>query len=122
MIREHFLEDTLLQFKKYKHLVDRAIAQVTQEQFFQALDPNSNSIAIMVKHMAGNMHSRWTDFLTTDGEKPDRYRDREFELEPLDTRERLLASPRLRHHAGHLHFRFRRRCRRRTVDTVDERG
>ena len=90
MIREHYLEDSLVQFKKYKHLADRALAQVTDEQFFQAIDPDTNSIAIMVKHMAGNMHSRWTDFLTTDGEKPDRYRDREFELEPFDTRERLL--------------------------------
>lgn len=90
MIREHYLQDALVQLKKYKELAERGFGQVSDEQFFQAIDPHSNSIAIIVKHLAGNMHSRWTDFLTTDGEKPDRNRDREFELEPLDTRERLL--------------------------------
>jgi hypothetical protein len=90
MIREHYLKDAILQLKKSKHLVDRALSQVSDEQFFQVIDPHSNSIAIMVKHLAGNMRSRWTDFLTTDGEKSDRYRDREFEIEPFDTRERLL--------------------------------
>ena len=58
------------------------MAQTTDEQLFATLDPESNSIAIIMKHMAGNMRSRWTDFLTTDGEKPDRDRDREFELNP----------------------------------------
>ena len=66
------------------------MAQATDEQLFAALDPEANSIAIMVKHMAGNMRSRWTDFLTSDGEKPDRNRDTEFEDAPA-TREALLA-------------------------------
>ena len=79
MIRDHYLEDALRQLRKYKELGDRAIAQVTDEQLFTALDGETNSIAIIMKHMAGNMRSRWTDFLTTDGEKPDRHRDTEFE-------------------------------------------
>ena len=64
--------------------------QVTDEQLFAALDPEANSIAIVVKHMAGNMRSRWTDFLTTDGEKPNRNRDSEF-VDPPATRNQLLA-------------------------------
>ena len=79
MIRDHYLEDVLRQLRKYKELADRAIAQVSDEQLFTALDAETNSIAIVMKHMAGNMRSRWTDFLTTDGEKPDRHRDTEFE-------------------------------------------
>jgi hypothetical protein len=58
------------------------MAQVDDEQLQVTLDPESNSIATIVKHMAGNMRSRWTDFLTTDGEKPDRHRDTEFEAPP----------------------------------------
>jgi hypothetical protein len=77
-----FLEDSLEVFRQYKRLAEGAIAQVTDEQLFLALDPESNSIAIIVKHMAGNMRSRWTDLLTTDGEKPDRNRDSEFEAAP----------------------------------------
>jgi len=77
-----FLEDSLEVFRAYKRLAEGAIAQVSDEQLFTALDPESNSIAIIVKHMAGNMRSRWTDFLTTDGEKPDRNRDSEFEAAP----------------------------------------
>ena len=65
------------------------MAQVTDEQLFATLDAEMNSIALIVKHMAGNMRSRWTDFLTTDGEKPDRQRDTEF-VEPPATREALL--------------------------------
>ena len=80
MIRDHYLEDALLTLRKYKRLADRAIAQVSDEQLFVALPGGGNSIAIVMKHMAGNMRSRWTDFLTTDGEKPDRNRDGEFEL------------------------------------------
>ena len=80
MIRDHYLEDALLTIRKYKRLADRAIAQVSDEQLFAALPGGGNSIAIVMKHMAGNMRSRWTDFLTSDGEKPDRQRDTEFEL------------------------------------------
>ena len=66
------------------------MAQVTNEQLFTAIDPEANSIAVIVKHMSGNMRSRWTDFLTSDGEKPDRHRDTEFE-DPPDKREALMA-------------------------------
>jgi hypothetical protein len=80
-----YLEDSLAVFRAYKSLGERAIAQVSDEQLQLALDPESNSIATIVKHLAGNMRSRWTDFLRTDGEKPDRNRDTEFE-EPPATR------------------------------------
>ena len=79
MIRDRYLEDALRQLRKYKQLAERAIAQVSDQQLFTALDGGGNSIAIIMKHMAGNMRSRWTDFLTSDGEKPDRHRDTEFE-------------------------------------------
>jgi hypothetical protein len=84
-----YLEDSLELFRYYKKLAERAMEQVTDEQLFATLDDESNSIAIVVKHMAGNMRSRWTDFLTTDGEKPGRNRDSEF-VDPPDTRESLL--------------------------------
>jgi hypothetical protein len=83
-----YLEDSLELFRYYKRLAERAMEQVTDEQLFAALDEESNSIAIVVKHMAGNMRSRWTGFLTTDGEKPDRARDSEF-VDPPRTREAL---------------------------------
>jgi hypothetical protein len=68
-------------------MAERAIAQVTDEQLTRTLDPESNSIALIVKHLAGNMRSRWTDFLTSDGEKPDRDRDSEFEIPPANRAE-----------------------------------
>jgi hypothetical protein len=83
-------EDALALFAYYKKLAERAMAQLTDEQLFANLDDEANSIAIIVKHMAGNMLSRWTDFLTTDGEKPNRNRDIEFEAPPA-TRTELLA-------------------------------
>jgi hypothetical protein len=82
--------DSLDLFRYYKNLTERAMAQVTDEQLLQVLDGEMNSIAVIVKHMAGNMRSRWTDFLTSDGEKPDRDRDSEF-TDPPTTREALLA-------------------------------
>jgi uncharacterized damage-inducible protein DinB len=85
-----YLEDSLSLFRYYKNLAERAMAQATNEQLVMALDKEMNSIAVTVKHMAGNMRSRWTDFLTSDGEKPDRNRDTEFE-DPPQTREALLA-------------------------------
>lgn len=85
------LEDSLLQLRKYKRMAERALDQIDDHDFFWTLDGESNSIALVVKHMAGNLRSRWRDFLTTDGEKPDRGRDREFELFPDDTRESLMA-------------------------------
>lgn len=85
-----YLEDALPLFAHYKKLAERALEQVSDEHLFTCLDAEANSIAILVKHMAGNMLSRWTDFLTTDGEKPTRNRDSEFE-DPPATRAELLA-------------------------------
>jgi len=87
---EHYLKDVIGQFHKLKDLADKAVAQVGDEHFFATLDPESNSIAVIVKHMAGNMRSRWADFLTSDGEKPDRNRDAEFVIEVRDSKESLL--------------------------------
>ena len=91
MIEQHFLDDCLVQLRKLKAQADKAMAQIDDEQFAALIDPDANSIALIVKHVAGNMRSRWTDFLTTDGEKPDRDRDSEFEAHPGDTRAALLA-------------------------------
>ena len=86
MIEQHYLDDCLRQLRKLKAQADSALAQTTDEHFFALLDPEANSIAVITKHMAGNMRSRWTDFLTSDGEKPDRDRDTEFEAAAADTR------------------------------------
>jgi hypothetical protein len=85
-----YLKDSIDLLRYYKRLGDRAIEQASDEALFATLDPESNSIAILVKHMTGNMRSRWTDFLTSDGEKPDRNRDSEFEAPP-ETRADILA-------------------------------
>src|SRR6202162_4334664 len=85
-----YTKDAVDLLRYYKRLADRAIEQCPEEGLFSMLDDESNSIAIIVKHMAGNMRSRWTNFLTTDGEKPDRNRDSEFE-EPAKTRADLMA-------------------------------
>ena len=77
-----YLADTIALLRHYKKLGERAMSQAADENLTSALDPESNSVALIVKHMAGNMRSRWTDFLTTDGEKPDRNRDTEFEAPP----------------------------------------
>src|SRR6266403_1516655 len=84
-----YLKDSVDLFRYYKKLGERAMAQCPDEGLLAVLEAESNSIAIVVKHMAGNMSSRWTDFLTTDGEKPDRNRDMEFE-EPPKTRAELM--------------------------------
>jgi len=86
-----YIQDSRELFRYYKNLAERAMAQCPDEGLFATLDGESNSIAIIIKHMAGNMRSRWSDFLTTDGEKPDRHRDTEFE-EPAKSREELLAA------------------------------
>lgn len=86
-----YLDDSISLFLYSKNMGERAMAQVADEHLFATLDPESNSIAVIVKHMTGNMRSRWTDFLTSDGEKPDRDRDSEFE-EPPATREAVLAT------------------------------
>lgn len=77
---ENYLEDSLSSFRNYKKLAERAMEQVTDEEFFARIDEESNSIAHIVKHIAGNQRSRWREFLTTDGEKADRDRDTEFEI------------------------------------------
>lgn len=85
-----YFRDAIDLFRYYKKLAERGMAQTPDAGLFAALDAESNSIAIIVKHMAGNMRSRWTDFLTTDGEKPDRNRDSEFEAAP-QTRAEVMA-------------------------------
>ncbi len=80
-----YLEDSIALFRFYKKMAEGAIEQVTDDQLFATLDEEMNSIAIIVKHMSGNMRSRWTNFLTSDGEKPDRNRDTEF-VDPAATR------------------------------------
>jgi hypothetical protein len=85
-----YIRDSIAVLRSCKRLAERAMEQVTDEQLHASLDPEGNSIAIIVKHMVGNMHSRWTDFLTTDGEKPNRNRDSEFVDAPLSREELLL--------------------------------
>ncbi len=92
MVAEVFLKDALLQLRKLKEQADQAIAQVSEAALFALLDAEANSIALIMKHMVGNMRSRWTDFLTSDGEKANRERDLEFEREPSDTRESILTA------------------------------
>src|ERR1700685_1359509 len=85
-VAAHYLDEAHRQMRGNKRLAEGAMAQLKDHELFVALDPEANSIAAIVKHMAGNMRSRFTDLLTTDGEKPDRYRDQEFELSPTTTR------------------------------------
>jgi hypothetical protein len=85
-----YVKDSIAIFRQHKRFADRAIEQVTDEQLYAVLDPDANSIAVIMKHVAGNMRSRWTDFLTSDGEKANRNRDTEFEAPP-ETRAELLA-------------------------------
>jgi hypothetical protein len=82
----HYLDEARRQFRGYKRMGEGAMAQLRDEDFFVTLDAESNSVAILVKHLAGNMRSRFTDFLSSDGEKPDRFRDREFEITAATTR------------------------------------
>ncbi|MES2764766.1 MAG: DUF1572 family protein [Bacteroidota bacterium] len=89
-LAHHFLEDALLQFQKIKALGDKTFVQLDDEDFLKPLDAESNSIAIIIKHLHGNMVSRWTDFLTSDGEKPNRNRDSEFETDEDFSKENLL--------------------------------
>jgi hypothetical protein len=83
---KHYIDEVRRQFRGYKRMGEGAMAQLRDEDFFVTLDPEANSVAILVKHLAGNMRSRFTDFLTSDGEKPNRFRDQEFELTPETTR------------------------------------
>jgi hypothetical protein len=86
-----FLDESVKTFRSNKALADKALAQLKDEELFVTIDEESNSVGVIIKHMTGNMFSRWTDFLTTDGEKPDRNRDMEFVITPETTREELLA-------------------------------
>jgi hypothetical protein len=86
-----FIEEMRAEARRYKELADKALAQADDAAFFATLDAEANSLALLVKHIASNLSSRWTAFYTTDGEKPDRHRDREFEVEPTDTRATLMA-------------------------------
>src|SRR5574341_198064 len=90
MTGKSFLDDALVQFRKYKKMGEDAIAQISEKDFFKLLDKDANNIALIVKHLAGNMRSRWTDFLTTDGEKPNRHRDTEFEIYDDDSKTSLM--------------------------------
>ncbi|MEX2303820.1 MAG: DUF1572 family protein [Bryobacterales bacterium] len=83
------LQEIISRFRKLKSQADRALAQVRGDELFVQLDDESNSLAVIMKHIAGNMRSRWTDFLTTDGEKPDRQRDGEFELLKAEDRDEI---------------------------------
>src|ERR1041385_2297400 len=90
-IVQNYLDDSRSAMRAYKKLAEKALAQLKDEEFFVTLDDESNSVAVVMKHMAGNMLSRWTDFLTSDGEKPNRNRDMEFVIEPHTTKDDVLA-------------------------------
>jgi uncharacterized protein DUF1572 len=89
-IATHYIDEARRQLRGQKRLAEGAIAQLKDEELFSTLDPEANSVAILIKHLAGNMRSRFTDFLTTDGEKPDRFRDQEFELTATTTRDDVM--------------------------------
>jgi len=86
-----YLEDAVLVLSKQRRLAEKALEQIDDAAFFATLDAEANSCALLVKHVAGNQRSRWRDFLTSDGEKPDRHRDTEFERHEDDDREALMA-------------------------------
>ena len=86
-----YLKDVKLQFTKLKALAEDAVAQVSDDELLRTIDSESNSLAVIMKHVSGNLRSRFTDFLTTDGEKPDRNRDGEFEIPGTPTRDAIMA-------------------------------
>jgi len=88
-IAQNYLDDARKAMRAYKKLAEKALDQLKDGEYFITLDDESNSVAVVMKHMAGNMFSRWTDFLTTDGEKPNRNRDMEFVIESNTTKEDL---------------------------------
>jgi hypothetical protein len=85
------IDDTLLTFRRLKELAERALSQVSDDDFFRTIDAESNSIAVLVKHIGGNLRSRWTDFLTSDREKPTRDRDGEFVVTSDGSRTAVMA-------------------------------
>ncbi len=90
-VGRNYLDDALANFRDYKRLAEKAFAQLGEKEFFVTLDEEGNSIGVIIKHMTGNMLSRWTDFLNSDGEKPDRNRDMEFVLTPETTKDDLIS-------------------------------
>jgi len=90
-VRTDYLKDALSSFRAYKKLADKGIAQLKDDEFFVKIDEEANSVGVIMKHLAGNMISRWTDFLTSDGEKPNRNRDSEFVLDPQTSKEDVIA-------------------------------
>jgi hypothetical protein len=90
-IIQHYLSDVLSSFRAHKKLAEKAIEQLKDEEFFVKIDEEANSVAVIMKHIAGNMLSRWTDFLNSDGEKPDRNRDMEFVIEAQTSKDDLMA-------------------------------
>ena len=90
-LAKHYLQDSIASLRAYKKLAEKALDQLNEDEFFITLDEEANSIAVIMKHMAGNMFSRWTDFLTSDGEKPNRNRDMEFVIEPKTSKDDVLA-------------------------------
>jgi hypothetical protein len=91
-IAAHYLDEARRQMRGHKRMAEAAMAQLADKDFFVTIDPESNSVAVLVKHLAGNMRSRFTDFLTSDGEKPDRFRDREFEINAETERADVMKS------------------------------
>jgi len=89
-IIENYLTETIEAFRSYKRLAESAVEQVSDEEFFKLIDTEANSIAVIVKHLGGNLRSRWTEFLIADGEKADRNRDSEFVNYETDTRESII--------------------------------
>jgi uncharacterized damage-inducible protein DinB len=90
-VGRHALDDAMFTFRRYRDLGERAMAQLSDDELRATIDDESNSVALVVKHIGGNLRSRWTDFLTTDGEKPDRDRDSEFVLDAPPTRAQVMA-------------------------------
>ena len=89
-VASHYLDEARREFRGHKRLAEGALAQLRDDELFIPLDAESNSVAVIVKHIAGNMRSRFTDFLTSDGEKPDRNRDQEFEITSTTTRAEVM--------------------------------
>jgi|SRR5437588_7954183 len=85
-----YLDEARRSFRGYKRMAEGALAQIKDDELFRQIDAESNSVAILIKHIGGNARSRWTDFLTTDGEKPDRHRDNEFIIDQNTTRDQLM--------------------------------
>jgi uncharacterized protein DUF1572 len=89
-VSSHYLEEIKKQLRGHKRMAEAAMAQLEDKDFFTTIDPESNSVAVLVKHIAGNARSRFTDFLTSDGEKPDRFRDQEFEISTTTSRTEVM--------------------------------